>query len=269
MLRGIRVVLAVVATFAIAASPALAWGPQGHRVITRIAMDRLTPRARAEIKALLNEGDTLVDVCNWADHDGFDVVPRSAPWHYVNVPISAARYDARFCPDKGCVVSKIKEYRKALADPKTPFKERQVALLLFVHFVEDVHQPLHVGDNRDRGGNDTQVQFDGRGTNLHRVWDSDLLRHLGGDDRAWVHRATSLLTPGNVEAWSATHVEDWADESLAAAKTAYRWPASGARPIGAGAELGDDYATMADPILRERLAKAGLRLADELNAIFK
>jgi nuclease S1 len=269
MRRGNRVALAMVAALGIAASPALAWGPQGHRVITRIAMGRLTPEAKAGIKALLNEGDTLIDVCNWADHEGFDVVPRSGPWHYVNVPISAARYEARFCPERGCVVSKIKDYRKALADPKTPFKERQVALLFFVHFVEDIHQPLHVGDNGDRGGNDTQVQFDGRGTNLHRAWDSDILRHLGGDDRAWVDRATRLLTPKNVDAWSGAKVEDWADESLAAAKAAYRWPAGSKRPIGAGAELGDDYAKMADPILRERLAKAGLRLADELNAIFK
>jgi hypothetical protein len=261
-------VLALAAVLAIAAEPAFAWGPQGHRVITRIAMDRLTPKARAGINALLNEGDTLVDVCNWADNDGFDVVPRSGPWHYVNVPISAARYDARFCSDKGCVVSKIKEYRRILADPKTPFKQRQVALLLFVHFVEDIHQPLHVGDNRDRGGNDTQVQFDGRGSNLHRVWDSDILRHIGGDDRAWARRVTPLLTPENAKDWSGARVEDWADESLAAAKTAYQWPAGAKQPISAGASLGDDYARMADPILRERLAKAGLRLADELNAIF-
>jgi hypothetical protein len=270
MLRGNRVVLVLVLAAAptVAAEPALAWGPQGHRVITRITMERLTPKARAEIKALLNRGDTLVDVCDWADHDAYDVFPRSGPWHYVNVPISAARYDARFCSDRGCVVSKIKEYRRALADPKTPFRERQVALLLFVHFVEDIHQPLHVGDNHDRGGNDTQVQFDGRGTNLHRVWDSDLLHHTGGDDRAWVGRAAPLLTPENVEAWSRGRVEDWADESLEAAKAAYRWPADATQPIGAGAELGDGYAKMAAPILRECLAKAGLRLADELNAIF-
>ena len=269
MPRLLRSAFVVASVLAIAASPALAWGPQGHRVITRIALERLTPKAKAGIKALLNEGDSLVDVCNWADHEGHDVVPRSAPWHYVNVPISADHYDAKFCDDRGCVVSKIQEYRRALADPKTPYKQRQVALLFFVHFVEDIHQPLHVGDNRDRGGNDTQIQFDGRGSNLHRVWDSGLLHHLGGDDAAWLGRATTLLTPENVKAWSTSDVDTWADESLAAAKTAYRWPADATRPIATGVTLGNDYAKHADPILRERLAKAGLRLANELNAIFE
>lgn len=251
------------------ASPALAWGPQGHRVITRIAMGRLTPKAAAALKGLLHEGDTLVDICNWADHEGHDKFPRSSPWHFVNVPITADHYDNKFCPSGGCVVSKIQEYRKILANPKADRGDRQTALLFFLHFVEDVHQPLHVGDNRDRGGNDTQVQFDGRGTNLHRVWDSDLMRHIGGNDNMWVDRAEKLLTPENVKAWSSTKVEDWAEESLIAAKKAYNWPAGAKRPMGTGAIIENDYAKMAAPIIRERLAKAGLRLADELNAIFK
>ena len=260
------VIVAVVLTIA---SPVFAWGPQGHRVITRVAMNRLTPKAAAALKTILHEGDTLVEICNWADHDGHDRFPRSAPWHYVNVPISANRYEEKFCPNGGCVVSKIKEYRKILADPKADRGDRQVALLFFLHFVEDIHQPLHVGDNRDRGGNDTQVQFNRRGTNLHRVWDSDIMRHIGGNDNVWVDRAEKLLTPENVKAWSTSKVETWADESLVAAKKAYDWPKGSKRPMATGADLGDDYAKMADPIIRERLAKAGLRLADELNAIFK
>lgn len=251
------------------ARPALAWGPQGHRVITRVAMTRLTPRAEKAIRALLNEGDTLVDICDWADHEGHDVLPGSGPWHYVNVPISVARYDPKFCPDSGCVVSKIKHYRAVLADAKAPRRERQRALLMLVHLVEDVHQPLHVGDNRDHGGNDTQVRLDREATNLHRVWDSDLIRKVGGNDRAWVDRVTPLLTPENVKAWSSTKVEDWADESLAAAKKAYAWPRGQDRPMVSGTALGDDYVKMADPILRDRLARASVRLADELNAIFR
>ena len=250
------------------ASPAHGWGPQAHKVITRIAMDRLTPRAAAEIKGLLVDGDTLIDVCTWADHDGHTAVPASAPWHYVNVPITAAHYDAKFCPDSGCVVSKIKHYRAVLADKKAPQKDRSRALLFLVHFVEDVHQPLHVGDNRDRGGNGTQVQFNGRGTNLHALWDSGLLHSLGGSDQAWVKRVEPLLTPENVKAWSSPKVEDWADESLQAAKKAYLWPEGAKAPLAAGATLGNDYAKMAEPILKERMAKAGVRLANELNAIF-
>ncbi|MDB5352882.1 MAG: Nuclease [Planctomycetota bacterium] len=268
MPRVFRRLIAVAAILSLV-SPAHAWGPQGHRISTRIAMARLTPKAAGAIRELLNPGDTLVDVCNWADHEGHDVVPDSAPWHYVNVPLDAPRYSAKYCGERGCVVSKIKEFRKILADPKAPRKERQRALLFLVHFVEDVHQPLHVGDNRDRGGNNTQVQFAGKGTNLHRVWDSDILHHVGGNDNVWVQRLTPLLTPEHVKAWSSGSVEEWADESLIAARKAYMWPPGSRTPMPSGTILGNDYVRMADPIVRERLAQAGVRLANELNGIFK
>ncbi len=249
--------------------PVQAWGPQAHRVITRIAMNRLTPKAAAEIKVLLNEDDTLIDVCVWADHEGHDLVPGSGAWHFVNVPITADHYDNKYSPKSGSVVSKIKRFREVLADKKAPLQERRRALLFLVHFVEDVHQPLHVGDNNDRGGNNTQVQFDRRGTNLHSLWDSGLMRSLGGNDQSWVNKVEPLLTPANIKAWSSTKVEDWADESLQAAKKAYFWPVGAKRPIPDETRLGEDYAKMAEPILKDRLAKAGLRLADELNAVFR
>src|SRR4051812_34304028 len=105
-----------------------AWGPRAHRIATRIAQERLTPAARAAVRDLLNQGDTLADIADWADGPGHDVVPGSAPWHYVNVPLSARHYDPRFCEPKGCVVSKIRHYRKVLADHHTPRTERQLAL---------------------------------------------------------------------------------------------------------------------------------------------
>jgi len=250
------------------ASPAFGWGAQGHRVVGQIAAGRLTPAAQAGIRALLNEGDTLADIANWADHEGYKVVPKSGPWHYVNVPISEARYDARYCSGGECVVGKIKHFRKVLADPGTPRRERQQALLFLVHFVGDIHQPLHVGDHADRGGNRTQVQFLGRGTNMHRLWDSDMIRHIGGDDRAWVERVERRVTPEAVEAWSRGTVEDWANDSLRAAKLAYSGPGRSTTPIASGATVGEDYVEMARPILGEQLARAGVRLANELNAAF-
>ena len=261
MRRRLNLLLALVVSGMIV-TPVQAWGPQAHRVITRIAMTRLTPKAAAEIKALLHEGDTLVDICEWADHEGHTVYPASGPWHFVNVPISAEHYDDKYSPRSGSVVSKIKYYRGILANKNAPKIERQTALLFFVHFVEDVHQPLHVGDNHDRGGNDAQVQLDGRATNLHAVWDSGLMRHIGGRDETWVNRITPLLIQDNVQAWSSMKVEDWADESLQAAKKAYN-------QLPKNARINDDYVKMAEPILKERLAQAGIRLADELNAIFK
>lgn len=251
-------------------APSFAWGPRGHRVASRIAEGRLTPAASKAVRELLLDGDTLVDICNWADHEGHDVVPASAPWHYVNVPIDAAKYDAKYCGgSKGCVVAKIHDFRRVLADKKTPIVERRRALLFLVHFIEDIHQPLHVGDNRDRGGNDTQVQWFGQGDNMHRIWDSGIIEHEKTTDRAWVDRAGKHITPANLAAWSKDSTpESWANESLTASKSAYFFPKGSKKPIQTGALLGKDYIQVAEPIVEERLAQAGVRLAEELNAIF-
>jgi hypothetical protein len=258
------------AMFALLASTgrALAWGPHGHRIATRVAEARLSPEARAAVRELLHEGDTLLTVCTWADDDGHFAVPGSAPWHYVNVPIDAARYSDRYCRRGDCVVAKIHQFRKVLADRHATKAERARALLFFVHLVEDVHQPLHVGDHNDKGGNDTQVQYFNEGDNLHRLWDSTLINDASRDERAWVRQIEPLLTDANVAAWTRGSVESWADESLAEARTAYRDPRNPARTITSGATLGRDYAERSLPVIRLRLAQAGVRLAHELNDIF-
>lgn len=265
----VRVVLALVLAFGVLPARVWAWGPRAHRIATRIAEARLTPEARKAVRELLLEGDSLLTVCNWADGEGHEAVPGSAPWHYVNVSINSARYDARDCPAGGCVVEKIKHFRKVLADRRAPKAERARALLFLIHFVEDVHQPLHVGDNHDRGGNQTQIQFRGTGTNLHRLWDSDILNAVSRDERLWVDRVERLLSSENVRLWSRGTVEDWANESLQDAKTAYRFPKGSKNPLSSGASLDDDYVAFARPVIERRLAQAGVRLANELNAIFR
>jgi hypothetical protein len=261
------VAMLIVATL-FSARPAMAWGARGHRVAARVATARLTPAAKKAIQDLLNEGDTLADVAGWADGaEAHRVKPNSAPWHYVNVPITESKYHERYCNNRGCVVSQIKRSRKTLADPRASRNDRRLALLFLVHFIEDLHQPLHVGDNHDRGGNDTQVQFFGRGSNLHRVWDSGVIERQQWNDGRWVEQIQQLLTPANVKTWSSGTVEDWATESLLAAKKAYD-PHDAGRPLLPGTNLGADYDEIALPIITRRLAQSGVRLANELNAIF-
>lgn len=247
---------------------ARAWGARAHRIATRIAESRLTPSARAAVRDLLHEGDTLVDLSTWADHEGHDAAPGSAGWHFVNVPLTAPHYDDRYCSGGGCVVSKIKHFRTVLADRHAPKPERTRALLFLVHLVEDVHQPLHVGDNRDRGGNLTQVQYFGEGSNLHALWDSKVLEDASRDERAWVGKITPLVTSENVAAWSKGDVESWAEESLSEAKKAYNYPPGTVKTVASGVKLGRDYSEAALPVIRLRLAQAGVRLANELNAAF-
>ncbi len=246
-----------------------AWGPQGHRVIARVAVERLTPAARAGVRDLLHPDDTLADIADWADHEGHEVYPRSAPWHYVNIPIGSAHYtDGRDAERPDNVVHQIARYRQLLADRSTPKPERQRALLFLVHFVSDVHQPLHVGDNRDRGGNLTQIRFGADGTNLHQLWDSGLIRRIGGNDQVWVARIERAITPRTVQLWSRGTPEAWADESLQAAKVAYHDLEGAPRLVPSSYTLGDAYVKQVEPILIDQMARASVRLADELNAVF-
>lgn len=263
-----RLALAATACFPLAAPPSAgAWGPQGHRVIARVAAERLTPEARAAIKDLLHPGDTLPDIAPWADHEGHEKYPGSAPWHYVNIPITERRYaDGNDAKRADNVLHKLDHYRKVLADRSAPHRDRQTALLFVVHFVGDLHQPLHVGDNHDRGGNQTQVRFAGQGTNLHQLWDSGLIHQIGGNDRAWADRVGRAITPEASARWSRGTPEGWADESLRAAKVAYQDLDGYPRTVESGYALGDAYLRQVEPILVEQLARASVRLADELNA---
>ncbi len=99
--------------------PAWGWGRLGHRVAGKIAEDRLTPTARAAVRDLLEPGESLADVSTWADEVRRDH-PESGPWHYINVPITEPKYDRKFEPKEGCVVVKVEDFRKILADPTAP-----------------------------------------------------------------------------------------------------------------------------------------------------
>ena len=235
----------------------------------RVAEGRLSSAAKAAIKELLIPPDTLPDVAGWADKEGHDAVPGSAKWHFINVPIGDTKFDPRLIRDENNVVVKIKQYRKILSDRSRPKKERQRALLFLVHFVSDIHQPLHVGDHHDHGGNDTQIRFFDEGTNLHKLWDSDLIHRIGGDDRAWASRLEREIVPETIKEWSTGSVDDWADESLQVAKLAYRPLEDAPKIIPRGYRLGEPYLERAEPILKKQMARASVRLANELNAIFK
>ena len=125
----------------------------------------MTPEALAAVKDPLEDGETLAEASLWADRHEREF-RGSAPWHYVNVSIDEPRYDRKHCPKGGCVVSKLAEFRAILKDRSKPRAERQKALRFVVHLVGDLHQPMHVGDNYDRGETRTQVRFFKRGSNL-------------------------------------------------------------------------------------------------------
>lgn len=230
-----------------------------------MAEARLKPAARAAVQALLGPGVTLADASTWADEQRDP--EESYRWHFVNVPLGAKRYDARYCPPEGCVVGKIEEFKRTLRDPKADLARKRQALKFLIHLICDLHQPLHVADNKDQGGNRLQVRFFGAGTNLHRVWDSDVIERHTKNENVWLWDFDFVANPKMAAEWVKGSTEDWATESLNLARQAYRDPGS-ERLLRPGARLGDDYYRFALPAVRTQLAKAGIRITHVLNDIF-
>jgi hypothetical protein len=253
----------VVLAIAIGPGVALGWGRIGHRVSARLTETLLTPATKAAIRDLLAPGESLADVSTWPDEIRRDR-PETGPWHYVNVPITEKGYDPKFCPPEGCVVGKIPDFLAILKDPKASRDQKREALKFLVHFVQDMHQPVHVGDRRDRGGNDLQVQFFNEGSNLHRVWDSGLLERVVRDEAKTFDRLRPAFNDEFVKANSPGTVIDWANESHAAARDAYNDPTTG-QPLKKGATLGEAYQAKNIPVAERRILQSAARLARLLN----
>ncbi len=242
------------------------WGRLGHRVSAKFAEYHLTPAALKEVRSLLDKGESLADAATWAD----DQVEssRNGPWHYVNIPISEPRYASRFCQREGCVVSKIEDFKRTLENRLASREERQEALRYLIHFIQDLHQPLHVGDTGSRGGNTIQVRFYGERANLHQVWDSLIMEHHSTNIKVWLWELDGFASPKMVSEWSKSSPEEWATESLEEAKLAYRLPGRDTL-LRSGARLANNYCNYALPIIQKQIAKSGIRVASTLNAIFK
>jgi hypothetical protein len=240
-----------------APAPAHAWGRQGHRLVGRLAEVRLSGDARRMVRRLLG-GGTLGENAIWADTI-LSTRPASGPWHYIDVPLEKSLADWRqFCPADGCILEALARYLAVLSDPTRPDSDRAEALRFIVHFVGDLHMPLHVGENADRGGNDRSVTWNGRSTNLHSVWDTQLIASQGLNDDAWFGRLkarTKRLDRRQVEAGTAA---DWAVESHALSRDHVY-----ALPIPP--ELAGSYAQENLPRAEDRIVRAGLRLAALLN----
>jgi hypothetical protein len=238
---------------------AWAWGPRGHRIVAELAEAKLTPQARAAVQKLLamRGAHHLDEVANWADNLR-DTDPalfrRTKRLHFVNFHSRDCIYDPpRDCRNGECAVAAIGKYSAILANRANPPAERAEALAFVVHFVGDIHQPLHADYRHDAGGNDFQVRWHGRGTNLHRVWDSLMLDSTHLSAAQFTDR---LATQHSRVAVGGTPVQ-WAEESCRIDRDGGVYPSS--RRIDAA------YVDRELPIAEQRLRQAGARLAALLN----
>jgi hypothetical protein len=235
-----------------------AWGGKGHRLIAKVAAAHLTPEAKQEVRSLLWPR-AMADVAHFPDDWKDTSHPDTARWHFVNIPLRANRYDpARDCPGGDCVIEAITRQRAVLADPTQLQRKRFEALVFLIHLVGDLHQPLHCADRGDRGGNDTPVSFFGERTNLHAVWDSELIERVHMREAAYVRELKALFPPQTVAALQRGGVTDWAREAHGLARPhAYHFPD--------GRALGRKYFAANIGVVNGQLAKAGVRLARVLN----
>jgi nuclease S1 len=251
-------------------SQVFAWGPEGHRIIGDIACDHLSAAAKRNIRALLGNDD-LAAIANWAD-EVRPQRPATYDWHFVDIPRNSAGFsEERDCyrPDEkvptsqtdhhNCVVDRITLFEQILADKNAPQPGRLEALKFLVHFVGDVHQPMHAIEEA-RGGNDIRVIAFGSAQcgdylcNLHYEWDAGLINHTGRSEQQYADYLEKTIIRKKMRAGGTP--EDWANESLHAAKQAW---------VEEDGAVDEAYYQANIRVVDGRLALAGLRLAAVLN----
>jgi hypothetical protein len=263
---------ALIALFTLISTQLVAWGPKGHAIVADIAQSRLTPLAKKNLQALLGQ-ESLASISTWADQVRKER-DESYGWHFVDIPKDAAGFsDQRDCfrpqdqhkgaqtDHQNCVVDRIESFTRILSDEKASSADRLEALRWVVHFVGDLHQPLHAIDEA-RGGNDIKLPVFGSpkcgdyDCNLHWVWDTLLLEHTGLSEEEYVQRLNRLIDQQNLTQQAAGNAEDWANESHREARQLVD-----PKP----ALIDEQYYQSHINLVDRKLALAGLRLAALLN----
>lgn len=250
-----------IAILLLSAQPGLAWGPEGHRAVVILAQQYLRPHTAAQIETLLG-AESLQDAALWADDIAHNSRPETKPWHYIDIPLDASSLNLRRdCPQGDCILMKTQEFLTMLGDPRAGAESRGEALKFVLHFVADLHQPLHCEDHHDAGGNKQEVVFEGHPDNLHWVWDTGLVEEIDRDPNTLAADLGRRITAQDLAAWRSGSLEDWVLESHRLAQTvAYR------RRWALGPALLDGgYDERAEAAIRVQLEKAAVRLAYLLN----
>ncbi len=242
----------------------ISWGVTGHRTIGRIAANHLNPQANAAVRELLGN-ETLAEASTWADEVRSQPdYKHTGPWHYINLPLGLTEPDFEKTV-KGMtqenVYSALLQQEQALGSTATTKEQKIEALKFIVHFVGDLHQPMHVSREEDKGGNTIQVNYSGVGTNLHALWDSKLLDHLGLDDQQLAAKVDQA-SAAQLTTWQNDPMIKWMWESYAISSKLY------AEIDANGHTIDDAYYQAHIQIVQQRIEMAGVRLAGVLNRIF-
>ncbi len=275
--RSIAFRAAAVLLLLLAAPLAFGWAALGHRLVGELAQRHLNPQASAQVQALLaGEPDpTLAGVAMWADYQRNEDPAQfklTSKWHYINARGGGCAFDvARDCADGGCVVTAIERQLAILGDRSQPRETRRDALKYVVHFLGDVHQPMHAGNRDDAGGNGYQISLrtdlepeayarnkyaNGvMGTNLHAVWDYYVLGEAGLTLPQYADKLDALPWPPSNDAPSPPLA--WAKESCRLIDARAIYPAAH--------KMDRTYPDAMRPLAEQRVRQAAWRLAEALN----
>jgi len=297
-----------------ASSAALAWGCKGHQTVALIAEKHLSPEARKFLEELLKQnpidpqlkrycgnsgGGLFADASTWPDD--VRTALNNGPWHYIDIPRSVTQGSvSEFCGKSGCVTQAIADQLKILEDSTADPRKRADAVRYIVHFVGDLHMPLHATDNNDLGGNCVPLRYFRRRPherhhsytpNLHGLWDTAIPeRDMEGADPGEYAESLDVAFASATDGWekAGIHLDNWAWESHALAESFAYGQLTPTVPTEKPVEVhscsddnnigqrlldlhfyaGESYQQAAGPIVEERLAQAGIRLAMVLNDAF-
>ena len=270
------VYVAVALMIAAAPSSALAWGQEGHAIVAEIARQYLTPKALSAVDALLaaDAADTLTapDMASraaWADV-WRNSHRETAPWHFTDIEIDGSNTADAACANEDCLTRRLTLFAAQLSSKDASAADRILALKFVLHFAGDLHQPLHLADNHDKGGNCVYLSRGGARANLHHYWDTEVVEKMGKDPDTVASDLYFAISPAQLKAWRKGDIESWAMESHQVAKAVvYTLGSQPGCSSGLRYDLSDAYDAAALKAAKIQLQRAGVRLAVLLNAALK
>jgi hypothetical protein len=281
----VAVAAALLATVSLVPAKAVAWGPEGHIIVARIAELNLSPQAKQALAELLPDtpfsgssaisDSRLASYADFVKHNSmFPQYTTSGPWHFVDIPVEPKTdFDAnKFCVGGQCALAKIEEFKAILADKTLNKVRRQEALVFLVHLVGDLAQPLHCANRNDTGGNDLKVTYLGHSSfhlNLHSAWDGNLVNEnlIGFDPIKTAEKFNEGIGDEDRKKWQQGSVKDWMMDSYEIACTKSYKEADGQTQLAKTGHpnLDEAYVQKNKKVVADQLKKGGVRLAKVLN----
>ncbi len=236
----------------------ISWGQTGHRATGYVAAKYLTETSAKEVSRVLN-GESIAEVSTWMDEVRSDPkFNHMSPWHYCTIP-TGMTYKEAGTPKNGDILWAIEKMVKELKSRELSNAQETINLKILIHLIGDLHQPLHVGNGTDRGGNDVNIQWFKHSSNLHRVWDTEMIKSREHNGVELADFSINQLNDDIIKQWQSTTWLDWAYESSELLDQVYDFE---------GNQLGYEYAFNNFQTVKLRIAQAGVRLAGLINDIY-